>query len=365
MEKINVGFEGILIMAGSFNSLQKNDKRKKNLLQFCTMLCQIRLSHYFLLLSICMASVSCMKKEKPLPLPAPGNAQSQLIDIGKDYSIQVYYSFTNGIVKSDRYDIWDIAFEVDPQKNEIWMNGGENVLIFPSGQSNFNYTLPSILNNQWLYDPPTFEYGKSALGVISSGNHLNELMFVRIGAKDYKLKILEVTPDHYLIEAGIKEAASGTLFTIPKDQNYNYAYYSFTNGIVQPEPKNTEWDMVFTRYRTVFPGLDVDGGDLPYLVNGIFINTANTLGASDSTREYEFANFSMEEAASYELTNRREVIGYNWKLVNINTAEYTILPKRMFLLKDQFQKLWKFHFVSFYDENGMRGKPRFEFERLE
>lgn len=318
-----------------------------------------------LLISIAFLASSCFKEEKPVPLPPQGDALSQSVNIGNQYNLQVYYSFTNGIVKEDSFSTWDISFDVHPTQNELWLNGGSNILVYPSGQSNFNATLPTGLTKfQWLYDHPVGTSGNSALGQLNNTNHIGELLFLQKGKNIYKLKILEVTADYYQILIGNIADSIGTEVLLQKDQQYNFVYYSFNSGIVQPEPIKTEWDMVFTRYRTIFEGLDDDGSDLPYLVNGVLLNTYNTLGASDSTKEKAFSDFSLQDTINYPLSKNRDIIGHNWKLVNINTAEYTILPKRMFLLKDQFGQLWKFHFVSFYDKNGQRGHPQFEYKRI-
>jgi len=316
-------------------------------------------------LFICFLGSSCLKKEQPLPLPPPGDAESQLVNIGNDYATQVFYSFTNGIVKSDSFDIWDIAFDVHPDQNELWLNGGSNIMVYPSGQSDFNLPMPSLTNKQWMYDKPEGTYGLSALGALTPESHIGELLFLQKGSQTFKLKILEATSDHYKIEVGGVNDASGIMVVLQKEEQYNFVYYSFSNGIVQPEPVKTDWDFVFTRYRTIFPGLNADGSDMPYIVNGVLLNTFKTLGASDSTKEFNFAEFDLAASSQFTLSPNRDIIGYNWKAVNINTAEYTVLPKRMFLLKDQLNQLWKFHFVSFYDENGQRGNPRFEFKRLE
>src|SRR5690606_5304464 len=128
-----------------------------------------------------------------------------------------------------------------------------------------------------------------------------ELLFLQKGKSIYKLKILEATADHYLLLVGDAADAIGTEVLLEKDQQFNFVYYSFKSGIVQPEPIKTQWDMVFTRYRTIFPGLDDDGSDLPYLVNGILLNTYNTMGASDSTKEAEFSDFSLKDINNYPL----------------------------------------------------------------
>lgn len=319
-----------------------------------------------LLLFIAFLASSCFKKEQALPLPPQGDAASQAIDIGNTYNMQVFYSFTNGIVKSDSFSTWDISFDVHPDQNELWLNGGSNILVYPSGQTDFNTTLPAGLSTtQWLYDKPSGTFGNSALGKISVSNHLGEVLFLQVSTKVYKLKIIEATANHYLIQVGNATDNIGTQIQLEKDQQYNFAYYSFASGIVQPEPEKTKWDMVFTRYRTIFPGLGANGSDLPYLVNGVLLNTYKTSGGSDSTKEYNFVDFGIQDTIYYPLSTKRDIIGYNWKKVNINTAEYTILPKRMFILNDQNGNLWKFHFVSFYDQNGDRGHPQFEYERLD
>ena len=54
--------------------------------------------------------VACEKKEKPYPLPPPGDAQNAQISMGKDYEMQVFFSFENGVIDSSRNNSWDLSF---------------------------------------------------------------------------------------------------------------------------------------------------------------------------------------------------------------------------------------------------------------
>jgi len=309
---------------------------------------------------------SCEKKEKPYPLPPPGNAQTARVDIGPDYANEIFFSFSDGMISTGKFASWDIALNTDPDQNELWLNGGKNVLIYPTGQSSFTYQLPPGLSEKdWKYDQPSQLPGQSGLGRLSPQNHMNELLIVRLAEKDYKLKITEATPAQYTIEVGDMAATQGTSVVLPKDTQYNFIYFSFADGIVRPAPPKTKWDIVFTRYRTVFKGLNPDGSDMPYLVNGVLTNPYRTTAGDDSSHNYDFNTFSLEDAEKFTQYPDRDIIGYDWKLVNIQTAEYTVLPKRIFVVKDQNGGLWKLHFVSFYGPDGTKGMPQFEYKRLD
>ncbi len=315
------------------------------------------------LFAISFIFVSCEKKETPYPLPEPGDALFAKVDIGDFYETQVFFSFTNGIVKVDSFTKWDLAFNTQEGQHEFWLNGGKNILVYPSGQSDFNFPLPTIGSKEWLYDEPNWKYGKSALGILKP-ELLDELIFLKLNKNHYKLKVIDANEQEYKIEFGQINDAVGTEIIIPKNQNYGYTYFSFEKGIIEIEPVKTEWDILFTRYRHIFYGENPDGSDMPYFVNGVLLNPYQTTAAADTLTEYDFNRFSLNEAEKFTLVPTRDIIGFNWKQVNINNGEYTVLPKRVYILNDQNDDLWKIHFVNFYDENGRRGKPQFEYKRL-
>lgn len=316
---------------------------------------------------------SCMKEDKPYPKPEvpaqEGNFQVQnsQVKMGENYETQIYFSFTTGIVSTSNYKSWDVSFSTDAENSELWLNSGKPVQVYATGNTNYSaiVTKGTIAANAWKYDAPTGLAGKSGLGLLTASNHVGEVLIVDGGENIFfKLQVLEVNAGSYKIKAGPLEAAAGSEYTITKDPNFNFIYFSFNNGIVAPEPPKKDWDILFTRYRTVYYGYNPDGSDFPYPVNGVLTNPYKTRSAGDTLKSYEFYKFTLENASDFTLRSDRDVVGYNWKTVNINTGQYTVKPKSIYLVEDQNGSLWKLHFVNFYDSDGKKGSPQFEYQRL-
>ena len=315
---------------------------------------------------------SCMKKEKPYvipPVPDGGEykIENNQVSIGEDYATQVYFSLSTGVVSTGKYNAWDISFTTGADKPELWMNGGNKILIYPTGNSNYAAvtTLGAIPAAAWKYDNSSGLSGQSGLGILSNDNHAGEVLIVDGGAGVYyKLQILEIAPTYYKIKTGTLAGTEGTEITLEKDENYNYVFYSFTGGIVKPEPPKKDWDLLFTRYRYIYYHYNPDGSDFPYYVNGVLSNPYLTQSGDDSTKAYEFYDFTLDNASAFTLYPDRDVIGFDWKTANINDGSYKVNAKAIFVIKDQQERLWKLHFTGFYDGNGKKGNPSFEFQRL-
>jgi len=315
---------------------------------------------------------SCMKKETPYPVPTAPETEGEFkvlnnqVKVGENYETQIYFSLTNGPVSTSNYKSWDISLTTDAE-SELWMNGGKSVQIYPTGSTNYAgiVSKSGIPSNAWKVDYPTGAKGKSGLGILTGQNHIGEVLVVDCGENIfYKLQILEATATGYKIKAGPLEATVGSETNLVKNEDYNFVYFSFTAGVVTPEPPKKDWDILFTRYRTLYYGYNPDGSDFPYPVNGVLTNPYKTKSAGDSLKSYDFYTFSLEDAETYNIRADRDAIGYNWKSVNINTGQYTVKPRSIYLIEDQNGALWKLHFVNFYDADGKKGSPQFEYQRM-
>lgn len=317
---------------------------------------------------------SCMKKEQPYAIPPVPVQEGDFkilnsqVNMGDDYLTQIYFSFTRGQVATSSFKDWDLSFSTGAENSEVWMNGGKQVLIYPTGSTNYSeiVTKGNTTASGWKYDAPSGVIGKSGLGLLSGSNHIGEVLIIDGGeGVFFKLQIVEATTTEYKIKAGPLQSAVGSDYTLTKDEDYNFIYFSFNNGIVTPEPPKKDWDILFTRYRHVYYGLNPDGSDFPYLVNGVLTNPYKTQSASDSTKGYDFYAFTLENAELFNIRADRDAIGFNWKSVNTNTGQYTVKPKSIYLVKDQNDALWKLHFVNFNDPaTGKKGSPQFEYQRL-
>lgn len=312
--------------------------------------------------------VSCQKDEKPYAVPPKGDAKNAQVSIGEDYETQVYFSMTTGQVAANKYRDWDLSFTTGADHSELWMNGGKGTLIYATGKTDFAAVIDknAIPGNAWLYDHPSGLSGKSGLGLLEETGHMGELLIVNDGEGNfYKLQITAVSTTQYTIQAAPLTATSGASVTLTKDDKYNYVYYSFAKGaVVQVEPPKTNWDIVFTRYRHVYYGYNEDGSDFLYYVNGVLSNPYKTLSGEDSTKAYDFNAFGKADAEAHTLHPDVDIIGFDWKVVNITTGQYTVKPKAVFVVKDQHDELWKLHFVNFYDGSGKKGNPQFEYQNF-
>tara|TARA_R110002096_G_scaffold276109_3_gene470110 strand:- start:184538 stop:185785 length:1248 start_codon:yes stop_codon:yes gene_type:complete len=87
--------------------------------------------------------------------------------------------------------------------------------------------------------------------------------------------------------------------------NRNFMYFSIDNEISKDlEPNNQDWDIVFRKFLTIFPGFGA------YPVSGVLSNL------DVSTSQVEFvsgANYSSADTAQFPLSSNISEIGYDWK----------------------------------------------------
>jgi len=323
----------------------------------------------FVALSIYLSS--CMVKEKPYPLPPLVGGDSTrigIVSVGEDYQDQVFYSMIEGVVHTSKFASWDINLTTDPTNSELRMNGGNLVLLYPTTATAFDQvtSISGFTSANWKYDDPSGLPGTSGLGYLENNPVIGKVVVVSRNNTLYKFILNNVTANSYTITlAKSITATSGDTLEISKNDEYNFSYLNMDDGLVFPEPKKREWDIVFTKFRHIYRAYNPDGSDFLYSVAGALLNPFNTQGASDSTKEFNYATFNLDTlAAEYIMVANRDVIGFNWKTVNINTGLYLVNPQRIFAIRDQNNRLWKLSFFGYDDEQGRPGTPQFRYEIL-
>ena len=97
------------------------------------------------------------------------------------------------------------------------------------------------------------------------------------------------------------------------------------------------------------------------------LNPYNTTAAEDSTTPYE--KVQSQILTSLVFSNARDVIGYDWKFYDRNQpadiAKYVVNRNKIFYIKTRKDEYYKLHFLDFYNSQGVKGSPSFEFERLQ
>lgn len=312
---------------------------------------------------------SCEKADLPITLPEKGEAEYDLVEMGEEYTYQLFYDFeTATIVNISRVDSWDLAFDASIDGFNVFMNGGSDVLIYNTHEKDFHEVkeAPGPLSEDWQYDAPCGLKDSTAIGDWRDGNlSKGEVYIVRLNPTHItnnlkKIKLITVNSNEYVMEYGDIEDESARTIRIPKDEAYNYSYFTFSEGgkVVQPDPRKDTWDIVFTRYRYIYRDLD----NFKYIVTGALLNPYKTTAFEDSTKGYKEIEGDWIIRENY--SNHRDVIGFDWKTYDIDKKDYSVNPDKTFVIKNRNNQYWKLHFLDFYNQKGEKGSPSFEFERL-
>lgn len=291
------------------------------------------------------------------------------VDMGEDYAHQIFFDFATGqSVMTSEIDAWDLAFEATPEGYHVFMNGGKDVFLY-----NTHLTDPASVTETNAYNIDDADWGFDDPGGLPDGTYVsdwrqgihgskNEVFILKFNDGSFKKFVIKSVCDtSYTFQYGDINSVSLSNVVLPKDPVYNYIYFSFEGGgMVYPEPPKNSYDIVFTRYRYIYYELD----NIKYAVNGVLLNPYKTTAVADSSHKFEditFSNISM--LASF--AGRRDVIGFDWKQYNFTTSMYETRPDKVYVVKTRNNEYWKLHFLDFYNTNGVKGSPSFEFERIQ
>jgi len=318
--------------------------------------------------------VSCQKPDEPVSLPDKGEAEYVLVELGEDYLDQLFFDFeTNRVVHISKVSSWDLAFDASPTGYHVFMNGGGDVFLHNTHETDFDKvtTAPSKFSTEdWMFDRPCGLGDSTAMGDWRNPNGmaLNEIYIAKLKINSgtdvvfKKFRMVLADGSRYVMEYADLDETTAHTITIPKDEKYNYSYFSFAEGgkIVQPDPPKDTWDIVFTRYRYVYYGYN-NGQDFAYMVTGVLTNPYNTTTAADSTKK--FAELNGEEITKLKYSNHRDVIGFDWKEYSLSAGAYNVNTAKNYVIKNRRGQYWKIHFLDYYNKQGVKGSPSFEFQR--
>jgi hypothetical protein len=95
---------------------------------------------------------------------------------------------------------------------------------------------------------------------------------------------------------------------------------------------------------------------------GVLLNPNGVVAALDTI--HDFMEITAEDITELAYTTQADVIGYDWKYYNFDAGVYTIVPGMNYVIRDRDGFFYKFRFVDFYSDVGVKGYPTFEFVRL-
>jgi len=322
--------------------------------------------------------ISCEKDELAIDKVDRGGLISTEINLQSNpnyaqynYHNQVFFNLDdNTIVKESLKKNWDIGFENNNIGWRIILNSSKFGDVVEIENQNFETEITandiSSLAKRW--DRPegiNYEYGtaigdyrgKNSVYVINRGFKLNGNPYT----EKKKLIISEVNDQYYSIKYSNLNNTNVVEKIIYKDYNTNFKYLSFENdSLINIEPQNTKWDILFTQYTHLFENPD----PIPsYLVTGVLTNYLNNVTVAKDT-SYEFSEILYDDINLFQFSEKQNEIGYNWKVFDLNSFSYSINPEINYIIKNQDNKYFKLRFIDYYNISGEIGYPTFEFQEL-
>ena len=330
----------------------------------------------YILLAMTALLVSCFEEDKPVPAHIPGDEQS--FEFEKSiYNIQSFFDLgTNSIVSENGNSEWVLRFAARTGDWHVGINSADYWGVYHTGTKDPDSIPDNPELSKWIFDHSSGDPDSSAFAgwvkFTEFDTSYTEEIYL-LGKYDgitykatWSLQLYMVNDSLYKFRMRGITANEWTEFEIPKSSYHNYKYFTTSsNGkMVEIEPDQDLWDLQFTQYGSII--FTDEGEPTPYYVRGVLLNRHIVSVAVDSVTA--FAHISFEDIAGYSFSRQQDIIGYEWKSVevdvNSNTAVYTVRPGIIYIILDTEGFFYKFRFVSYYNDLGEKGFPIVEHLRL-
>jgi hypothetical protein len=253
----------------------------------------------------------------------------------------------------------------------VIVNSGNQLGIYPTGSSNFGAISGITGEGPWQFDNSSGSPCSTAVGkwVHFNGNTIEYTQEVYLIGKDdgisyrpfRKIVFTEWDSAYYKVIHAKLDGSDLHEAKIEKDSSYNFVYYNFRqpDSTLKLEPAKTKWDIVFTPYYTIL--YTDEGVPTPYQVRGVLLNPYKVKAAADTSTNFYLQ--TLADTNHLEFTGRLDVIGHAWKDAVVdesnNSATYRIVPGIHYVIRDIENNFFKLKFVSYFNDFGERGYPRF------
>jgi hypothetical protein len=277
------------------------------------------------------------------------------ISMQQNRTHESYYSMANGEAANVDNTDWDIAFQLTGfGGSSIRANGhtGVMVYVYPNGT---DFTTVDTTGMSWdaLYnseeewytgafdqdaDPQDpFDLGWGEYSMITHTINGNRIFILELPSGDYKKLMIEsLASGVYSFRHANLDGSSEVVASVDKSNftDKNFAYYSISNDqVVDREPANNSWDIVFTKYvAEVAPGMS-------YGVTGVLSNDGVHVRQADGVDP------AMADYNNFQVDSVIDVIGYDWK--SFSMGVYEITPDLSYFVEDLDGDLWHLVFTRF------------------
>ena len=294
------------------------------------------------------------------------------VELTETYKYQVFFDLeTNSEIKQNLISEWDLGFETSDSGWHVILNTSKMMLAGNTGLTDFE----AVKNNKGLdmnYDKSDGNLDSTAVGnwyELTEGNpvSLNHVYVIDRGTDENfnqpglkKVAFNFKDKNTYIVRFANLNGSGEQTLEVQKDTLVNFVCLSFDKGVVEIEPNKTSWDLQFGKYSTLL--FTNDGEPYPYIVTGVLLNPYKTIANLDTINQFDEVSFEIAERQN--LVKQKDIIGYEWKEYDFDNGMYTVLPEKIYILKNRTGYYYKLRFIDYYNSTGEQGYPTFEFLRL-
>ncbi|MCX7605949.1 MAG: T9SS type A sorting domain-containing protein [Bacteroidia bacterium] len=293
------------------------------------------------------------------------------VEMGAGYANQVYYSLQGGEVGTAPAASWHLAFEIPIRGAAIRANHARGVTVYQTSKDTNGWNTLSLSDtvarlynntcrwevgalNQTASSGNPFDVGWGNYDLITHITTGDSLYIIGLpGGSFRKLWIQRLQGTTYYVRVANLDGSGDTLYEVNKTaaSGRNFIYLNLlTKQVLNLEPANTAWDVVFTPYLELLPP-----NGTPYPVTGVLQN----LGVKAArVRLSSSANPDTLTPSAYTLDSCASTIGYDWKRFDMASNSWILADTLYFLIRDKGGNLWRLRFVGFTGSS--TGKAVFE-----
>lgn len=320
-------------------------------------------SFAYILIVLGIGLTSCFKEEQPVPKKDRGHIVSESVEMGVTYDTKFYISLNNKSISGSikKYD-WDIALSGDSLIPYIRLNTSLGMYaVNTRKKSIYEVTDTSGLMSRVRYDYPRGDKDSLALtGILDSGFVYLIYLGTDEGLQSRGIVLLtaNISNNKYRLHYRYLNNSNDQSAFIDFNPDKQHILFRFNSSAILEEPVLDNWDFQLTQYAHIYYN-----PFQTYSVVGCIINPLRVQGAVYDGQK-TFSDISYSDALTANYSRKEDIIGFSWKYYDLNNNKYVVKPEKTYFIKRFDGKIFKLHFIGFYNQKGEKGTPIFEYKEL-